>query len=157
MTFAFLPWLAFWSHGGSQIADLSVLEIGLSTAPDCGKVTRQFRATIARTNDSRSRGLGGRAKPLAADEGMLFLFDSPQRVTFWMKDTLIPLQLALFDLNGALTQLFEMPVEPDPVHPKNLYSGASQSTIATLELNPHTLNDDVAKRSYLCAESKAGK
>lgn len=43
-----------------------------------------FKVEIADTKEKRSRGLGGREK-LAADEGMLFIFDKEGKYTFWMK------------------------------------------------------------------------
>jgi len=47
---------------------------------------------VADTPDERSLGLMYR-KELAADAGMLFLFDEPQHLTFWMKNTVLPLDM----------------------------------------------------------------
>jgi uncharacterized membrane protein (UPF0127 family) len=44
-----------------------------------------FSVEIANTTTTRMRGLSGR-EPLANFEGMLFIFDSPNRYGFWMKD-----------------------------------------------------------------------
>lgn len=38
---------------------------------------------------------------LADDAGMFFPFDPPRPVSFWMKDTLIPLDILYFDANGS--------------------------------------------------------
>lgn len=48
------------------------------------------------TPDARVRGLSNRAS-LAADSGMLFVFESARLPAFWMKDTLIPLDLVWID------------------------------------------------------------
>ena len=56
-----------------------------------GPVT--IRAEVAATLDQRERGLMGR-RSLAPDTGMLFVFPGRVRVGFWMKDTLIPLDVA---------------------------------------------------------------
>lgn len=40
---------------------------------------------IVRTSEEFARGLSGHA-PLAENEGMLFLFDQPDRYSFWMPD-----------------------------------------------------------------------
>jgi uncharacterized membrane protein (UPF0127 family) len=47
---------------------------------------------IAQTPEQRQQGLMYR-KQLAPDAGMLFLFDRPQQQTFWMHNTLIPLDM----------------------------------------------------------------
>jgi uncharacterized protein len=44
-----------------------------------------FSVEIANTTTTRMRGLSGR-EPLGENEGMLFIFDSPNRYGFWMKD-----------------------------------------------------------------------
>jgi len=51
-----------------------------------------FHVELARTEPERNRGLMYRPS-LAADAGMLFLFERPEQLTFWMKNTLIPLDM----------------------------------------------------------------
>jgi uncharacterized membrane protein (UPF0127 family) len=53
----------------------------------------EFSVEIAATNASRSRGLMGRTT-LADDAGMLFIFDRPVDLSFWMFNTSIPLDIA---------------------------------------------------------------
>jgi len=47
---------------------------------------------IAATPERRSLGLMYR-KELAAEAGMLFVFDAPEHLTFWMKNTVLPLDM----------------------------------------------------------------
>ncbi len=47
---------------------------------------------IANTPESRSLGLMYR-KELPAEAGMLFIFDAPEHLTFWMKNTELPLDM----------------------------------------------------------------
>jgi uncharacterized membrane protein (UPF0127 family) len=47
---------------------------------------------VADTPDRRSLGLMYR-KELAADAGMIFVFDEPEHLTFWMKNTVLPLDM----------------------------------------------------------------
>jgi hypothetical protein len=47
---------------------------------------------VAATADQQEKGLMFR-RALPADEGMIFPFDPPQEVSFWMKNTLIPLDM----------------------------------------------------------------
>jgi uncharacterized protein len=58
------------------------------TLPDNTVIT----AEIARTDDERAKGLSNRTE-LAHNRGMLFLFDQPSIYPFWMKNTLIPLDI----------------------------------------------------------------
>ena len=62
---------------------------------------------VADTDELRSHGLMFRKK-LATDQGMLFIFDENQRLTFWMKNTLIPLSIGFFDENKILVDVKEM-------------------------------------------------
>jgi len=62
---------------------------------------RQIRLMIVKTEEQRAYGLMFREK-LAADEGMLFCYDTPVPMTFWMKNTILPLDLVLFDENLRL-------------------------------------------------------
>lgn len=53
-----------------------------------------FTLEVADTPTEREVGLMNRTS-LPQDHGMLFVSDTPQRVSFWMKNTLIPLDLVL--------------------------------------------------------------
>ncbi|MCH8150473.1 MAG: DUF192 domain-containing protein [Planctomycetes bacterium] len=53
----------------------------------------EFRVEIADTNASRTQGLMDRTS-LADDAGMLFIFDRPADLSFWMLNTSIPLDIA---------------------------------------------------------------
>lgn len=53
---------------------------------------KQYKVTIAETQEEKQKGLQG-IKELPQDEGMLFVYDEPQEVSMWMKDTLIPLDI----------------------------------------------------------------
>ena len=50
------------------------------------------KVEVARTNAQRARGLMFR-QDLPRDHGMLFLFDETAEQTFWMRNTLIPLDM----------------------------------------------------------------
>lgn len=71
-----------------------------------------FAVEIARTEAQHQRGLMGR-KALAADAGMLFVFDPPRAVSFWMHDTLIPLDMLFVRADGTVTRIAPMAVPGD--------------------------------------------
>ena len=62
---------------------------------------------IARTDEERSRGLMFREN-LDDGEGMLFIFDRDQILSFWMKDTLIPLSIAFISSDGIILEIWDM-------------------------------------------------
>ncbi len=51
-----------------------------------------FSVEIAETDEEKARGLMNR-ESLPENSGMWFIFDRPVRESFWMKDTLIPLDI----------------------------------------------------------------
>jgi uncharacterized membrane protein (UPF0127 family) len=64
-------------------------------------------AELARTDEQRRRGLMGR-KSLPDGEGMLFVFETDRILSFWMKDTLIPLSIAFIAYDGRILELWDM-------------------------------------------------
>jgi uncharacterized membrane protein (UPF0127 family) len=62
---------------------------------------------LAKSPQQQARGLMFR-KGLAQDTGMLFIYDQEQRLSFWMKNTFIPLSIGFFDKNQALVDVQEM-------------------------------------------------
>jgi uncharacterized membrane protein (UPF0127 family) len=64
-------------------------------------------AEIARTDEQRRRGLMGR-KSLPDGEGMLFVFESDRILSFWMKNTLIPLSIAYIAYDGRILEIHDM-------------------------------------------------
>jgi len=70
----------------------SLPTVTVTLASPQGVVSEPFIMEVAATNESRTKGLMFRDS-LGAREGMLFLFPQQQRLSFWMKNTLIPLDM----------------------------------------------------------------
>ena len=71
--------------------------------------THRFTVEVARTPEEQANGLMHR-QSLAPDRGMLFPYQTPQPASFWMKNTLIPLDLIFADASGRIVQIAERAV-----------------------------------------------
>jgi uncharacterized membrane protein (UPF0127 family) len=92
--------------GGKSPPGLEVRELRIEKAGGSG-IPAAVRAEIARTNDERSQGLMYRKK-LPDGEGMLFVFERDQILSFWMKNTLIPLSIAYISSDGRILEIHDM-------------------------------------------------
>lgn len=61
---------------------------------------KTINVELARTSAELQKGLSGRSY-LAPDSGMLFIFSKPDSYPFWMKDTLIPLDIIWIDTSTS--------------------------------------------------------
>ncbi|MEX2649461.1 MAG: DUF192 domain-containing protein [Alphaproteobacteria bacterium] len=63
-----------------------------------------FEIELAETPEQRSRGLMFRDH-LAPDAGMLFVFEAPREASFWMKNTLVSLDMLFIDATGSIVRI----------------------------------------------------
>ena len=73
-------------------------------------------AEVAATVQTRATGLMNRFS-LQPDHGMLFVFDTPQPQTFWMKNTYVPLSIAFIDARGRILNIEDMAPQTETTHP----------------------------------------
>ena len=67
---------------------------------------RTYNVKVAESEEDKIKGLQG-IKSLAEDEGMLFVYDEPQTVGFWMKDTDIPLDIIFIDEDLEVISIYQ--------------------------------------------------
>ena len=72
----------------------------------------RFTVEVADTPAARARGLMFR-ESLPSGAGMLFVFERPGRVAFWMRNTLIPLDMIFADPAGRVTRVHARAVPRD--------------------------------------------
>lgn len=63
-----------------------------------------FRVEVARTRPEQQRGLMFRTA-MGADEGMIFPMDPPRSAAFWMKNTVIPLDIVFVGTDGRILNI----------------------------------------------------
>lgn len=63
---------------------------------------KALKVDIADNEQERSRGLSGR-KSLGKNEGILFVFQTPDKYSFWMKDMRFPLDIIWIDENKKIS------------------------------------------------------
>ncbi|MBK9293647.1 MAG: DUF192 domain-containing protein [Oligoflexia bacterium] len=103
------------------IFSLSALSFETKTVLIDGKV---LKVEVAQTEEEHERGLMGR-KSLANGHGMLFIFREERILSFWMKNTLIPLSIGFFDSQKKLINIHDMePASPMDLSPKTYESTA---------------------------------
>ena len=69
---------------------------------------------VAEDEAARSQGLMYR-RQMPEDEGMLFVFEYPQPLSFWMKNTYLPLDIAFVARDGSILNILRMkPLDEDP-------------------------------------------
>ena len=111
-----------------SLAILVTLLVGLALTGCAGEETAtvvinasggervEVEAEIAEDEAERRRGLMERTE-LAENAGMLFVFDQEQPLSFWMRDTLIPLSIAYIDAEGRIVDIQDMQPLDETPHP----------------------------------------
>ncbi len=76
---------------------------------------RPVRMQVAVSEAEMAQGLMDRRR-LAPDEGMLFVYPRPQALSFWMRNTPLPLDIGFFARSGELEEVYAMyPFDEAPV------------------------------------------
>jgi hypothetical protein len=114
------------SFAGCAPEEPNVLESMSQADISIGEHT--FRAWVADDPDRRERGLmkitAEEMQPLpdGTERGMIFVFPTEQRHGFWMKDTIIPLDIAFIRTDGTIVTIHTMaPLDTRQYYPEGSY------------------------------------
>ncbi|MGB5078962.1 MAG: DUF192 domain-containing protein [Sphingorhabdus sp.] len=125
------------ASGGSKIggciagADLGESPAGLNLRTLCitsGAKTSTFSVEVAATSMEQAKGLMFRTD-LADNAGMIFPFGEPRVASFWMKNTVIPLDIIFIRANGTIESIAE-----NTVPYSTAAVAAGEPVVAVLEL-----------------------
>jgi uncharacterized protein len=93
-----------------------------------GTAQHRFRVEVARTPEEQRQGLMFRTE-LPADGGMIFPFSKPRIASFWMKNTLIPLDIIFIRADGTIDRIAENTI-PESLEP--VVSGGDVAAVLEL-------------------------
>ncbi|HEY0213761.1 MAG TPA: DUF192 domain-containing protein [Paenirhodobacter sp.] len=94
-----------------------------------GQQVARFHVEVADDAEERAQGLMNRAD-LPRGSGMLFIYPTEMPVAFWMRNTLIPLDMLFIDGAGRIVSIHSMAV---PLDETPIPSGAPARFV--LEIN----------------------
>ena len=107
LTACFLA-IALASSDFASAEDLPTVELSIKG--------HRLVAETAATTATRTVGLMRRFS-LKPDHGMLFVFNAPQPLAFWMKNTFVPLSIAFIGADGRILNIEDMAPQTETTHP----------------------------------------
>jgi uncharacterized membrane protein (UPF0127 family) len=125
VAFAIISLAAGSSHARAQAA-LEAIEVVTASG------THPFSVEVMRTPEQLEKGLMFR-RYMPEDRGMLFDFKTEQPVTFWMKNTYLPLDMIFISKAGKIVSIAE---NAEPLSEKLIPAGAPVQGV--LEVNAGT-------------------
>ena len=121
--------LAVFMAGATPIAAIAGCATGQVDIRLTNGGMARFSVELADDPATRASGLMFRTE-MAKSSGMLFLYDRPQTAVFWMKNTLIPLDMIFADATGVVQHVHANAIP----HDETGINGGSD-VLAILEIN----------------------
>ena len=106
-----------------------------------------YHVEVAKTNEEQAEGLMYRLE-LKQNGGMLFLFNNEKKASFWMKNTLIPLDIIFINKNGSINKIYKNTI---PKSKKRIISKGE--VLAVLEINAgEAIRNNIGYESFIDLE-----
>ncbi len=107
------------------------------------RLPAELKVEVARTQDDRQRGLMFR-QHLPKNEGMYFVFEQEEQLSFYMRDTRIPLSIAFIRSDGVIESIADMvPLEERSVYSASLVRFALEVNLGWFDDNGIRAGDKV--------------
>lgn len=116
--------MAACSSNGSEAESAATIPLTIIMAGQ----THRFKVEVARTAEEQKQGLMFRTS-LPADGGMIFPFEKPRIASFWMQNTLIPLDMIFVRADGSIDRIAENTI-PESIEP--VVSGGEVAAVLEL-------------------------
>ena len=126
---SFIFVLSIFTANARTLDDLEDLEKGSVSIKLNSNESIEFSVLIAESNKDRRQGLM-HIEFMEENQGMLFVFNPPRRVSMWMRNTPMSLDILFIDRNGKVINMEE---NTTPYSTKALSSGGTIRWV--LEIN----------------------
>ena len=109
---------------------------------------KKYKVEIADTPEKQKKGLMGR-ESLPSDQGMLFIYDEPQDVSYWMKDTSISLDIIFIDDDMEVISVKQgQPMSEEPITEKDVQYVLEVNVDSGIEEGDQLVIEDSDENEY---------
>lgn len=109
---------------------------------------KKYKVEIADTPEKQEKGLMGR-KSLPEDQGMLFIYDEPQDLSYWMKNTLISLDIIFIDDDMEVVSVKQgQPMSKEPITENDVQYVLEVNSNSGIEEGDQLVIEDFDDKEY---------
>lgn len=109
---------------------------------------KKYKVEIADTPEKQEKGLMGR-KSLPEDQGMLFIYDEPQDLSYWMKNTLISLDIIFIDDDMEVVSVKQgQPMSEEPITENDVQYVLEVNSNSGIEEGDQLVIEDFDDKEY---------